>query len=56
MIEPKIMVIGWDVAITPNGPMFVEGNRRPGFDLVQILCGKGRKDIIQNAITELKER
>ena len=27
--------IGWDVAITPDGPVLVEGNNLPGYDMCQ---------------------
>lgn len=30
---PEIKYVGWDVAITPNGPTFVEGNQYPGHDI-----------------------
>lgn len=33
--EPHMRYIGWDVAITPNGPVFVEGNNLPGYDMCQ---------------------
>lgn len=30
---PEIKYVGWDVAITPSGPTFVEGNQYPGHDI-----------------------
>ena len=33
---PEMGYIGWDVAFTPNGPLFVEGNEFPGHDLYQL--------------------
>ena len=47
LVNPNIHVVGWDVAITPDGPVFVEGNRRPGFDLPQMTTHRGRKDLIR---------
>ncbi len=52
-LEDKILVIGWDVAITPNGPVLVEGNRRPGFGLSQVLDDRGHMDIINEVLTDL---
>ena len=34
-IKPGLAYIGWDVAITPNGPVLIEGNILPGYDMVQ---------------------
>lgn len=33
--EPRLRYIGWDVAITPDGPVMVEGNNLPGYDMCQ---------------------
>ncbi len=34
-VEPHMRYIGWDVAITPDGPVLVEGNELPGYDMCQ---------------------
>lgn len=52
----KILVVGWDVAISENEPIIIEGNRRPGFDLVQVLSNKGRKDIIRSVLNDVKRK
>ena len=33
---PEICHVGWDVAITPDGPVLIEGNDYPGTDLCQL--------------------
>ena len=33
---PQVGYIGWDVAITPNGPVIIEGNTTPGYKYYQI--------------------
>lgn len=35
MVEPHIRYVGWDVAITSDGPILVEGNLIPGYDMCQ---------------------
>ena len=49
----KILVVGWDVALTPEGPVIIEGNRRPGFDIIQALSKRGRKDIMREVLIDL---
>lgn len=51
----KILVVGWDVAISENGPVIIEGNRRPGFDIVQVLDGRGRMDIIRHVMERVRQ-
>lgn len=50
----KILVVGWDVAISKDGPVIIEGNRRPGFDIVQVLSG-GRMDIVNDVLSCVKK-
>ena len=55
LVSDKIHVVGWDVAVTKEGAVFIEGNRRPGFDLVQVLSGCGRKDIMRHCLDIINE-
>lgn len=34
-VEPRVGYVGWDVAITEKGPLLVEGNHLPSYDLCQ---------------------
>lgn len=52
----KILVVGWDVAFSENGPVIIEGNRRPGFDLVQMIDGRGRMDMVRDLMERTKDR
>lgn len=35
-LSPEIGYIGWDVCVTPQGPVLVEGNEFPGHDILQL--------------------
>lgn len=35
-VLPQMRHVGWDVAITPDGPAIIEGNEYPGTDLSQL--------------------
>lgn len=35
LVEPRMRYIGWDIAITEQGPVIVEGNNLPGYDMPQ---------------------
>jgi len=52
----KILVVGWDIALSENGPLIIEGNRRPGYDLVQMLDKRGRMDIMRSTLSRCPER
>ncbi|MBQ3376035.1 MAG: hypothetical protein IJG49_06460 [Erysipelotrichaceae bacterium] len=53
LVEPDLGYIGWDVAITEEGPTLVEGNLIPGFDMAQNLNwhpdGKGILPLMEEA-------
>ena len=51
--EPRLQVIGWDLALSVNGPLIIEGNRRAGMDLMQVLADRGRKDMIEDVLNSL---
>ncbi len=55
LVNDKIHVVGWDVAVTQDGVTFIEGNRRPGFDLVQVPSRRGRKDIMRYCLGEINK-
>lgn len=52
--DDKILVVGWDVAVSDKGPVIIEGNRRPGFDLVQVTANRGRLDIMEDVLGSLE--
>ncbi|WP_298398670.1 sugar-transfer associated ATP-grasp domain-containing protein [Sphingobium sp.] len=43
-------VIGWDIGLTAQGPVLIEGNWNPGTDIVQLVEGRG---IAQSRLGEL---
>ena len=55
LVSDKIHCVGWDVAVTEKGCTFIEGNRRPGWDLPQVLYHRGRKDMMNECLQEINE-
>ncbi|MBQ8600838.1 MAG: hypothetical protein IJ407_05630 [Clostridia bacterium] len=35
---PGVRLVGWDLALTPKGPVLVEGNHYPGHDIYQLVA------------------
>ncbi len=48
---PEVRYVGWDVALTPGGPVLIEGNGAPdpGVQQVMLLCdGRGCRDHLRS--------
>ena len=50
LLSDKIKMIGWDIALSDKGPLIIEANRWPGFDLPQVLHDRGRMDIVRDVL------
>ena len=35
LVVPEVRYVGWDIAITPKGPVIMEGNEYPSYGLIQ---------------------
>ena len=54
-IEPNLKYIAWDIAITNNGPLLIEGNPYPGY-YYQFPCHTPNKTGIMPKINEILEK
>ena len=53
-------LIGWDIGLTAQGPVLIEGNWNPGTDIVQLVNGRGVSDsrlgaLYRHALGDLRE-
>lgn len=55
---PEVGYVGWDVAITPTGPIIIEGNTTPGYRYYQIPVHMenktGNREIYENCLKRKK--
>lgn len=50
LVTPNLTIIGWDIAITQNKAILIEGNPYPSTVGIQLVSNKGMKEIFQDAI------
>lgn len=46
LVVPEVRTVGWDVAITEQGPIIIEGNSKWNKDTWQIPAGYGKKTLL----------
>lgn len=51
-VVPAVRSIGWDVAITPNGPILIEGNSKWNKDTWQIPADRGKRAMIESCLQD----
>lgn len=54
LVNDKVNIVGWDVALSNKGPLLIEGNRGPGWDLPQVLLNRGVRKELEQIEKEVK--
>lgn len=54
-LSPETVIVGWDVAITENGPLLIEGNAYPGVQIMQTAGREGLRRRCNQALNQSKQ-
>ena len=53
LVNQGVNLIGWDVALSVNGPLIIEANRGPGWDVTQVPAKCGQKALLNEMLREV---
>ena len=53
LVNQGVNHIGWDVALSVDGPLIIEANRGPGWDVTQVPAKHGQKALLNEMLREV---
>lgn len=53
LVNQGVNLIGWDVALSIDGPLIIEANRGPGWDVTQVPAKHGQKALLNEMLREV---